>query len=596
MKTKEEMMNKKIELSEIMQSKVLQVIINILFGISVAGLNFMLIEQKLAENYMYFLFPIASFIIAEILAIKFKFLQKTFEGANPLKLIAVAGISAFFVVYTCGSTRYKEYFELIKIVSIIAIPAVLTFLYWFYKKAFAYLKKYIQTADKVEKNFLTIALVALIISVIMIYHATNIFYAPKPIEGAYKVDTVVENSAKELTEKEIAEIRKIENILVTKENYDNLFTTDTGVFLQQDVYNNIIAEQNDGRQPLFGVFAMPICIVPKMLSYMLPFIPNMYAILLAIIQGILTFMAFTLLARMMNLQGKKKGFFLVLATTMFSTIFFVVNLEQYVISFFYLILFLYMVMENKKEKDLGYILATGATLTSGIWFPLLGEKKNFKQSVKNIAITFLKCMMVFILSARIILFFPTSIQELNAEIQTYAATEKYTIQEKAYMYSKFIKDIFGVPESVINKEYISSNKLVKLDETTAYIKVKKTVFQQKVPTGFSIVGIGLLITAIMGFILNRKDKFAKICFIWAMFSFVLLFLLGWGTAENGLFLYSFYFGWAFLCLIYKLIESICKKHEKIQYGIYSIAIITMLLVNLPGMWDIIQFGMQYYSY
>ena len=59
---------------------------------------------------------------------------------------------------------------------------------------------------------------------------------------------------------------------------------------------------------------------------------------------------------------------------------------------------------------------------------------------------------------------------------------------------------------------------------------------------------------------------------------MILCIIGWGTMENGLVLYSLYFAWAFLILIYKLLKRVFEKFnlEK-AFRIIIIAISTFLL-------------------
>lgn len=53
----------------------------------------------------------------------------------------------------------------------------------------------------------------------------------------------------------------------------------------------------------------------------------------------------------------------------------------------------------------------------------------------------------------------------------------------------------------------------------------------------------------IGLALFRRDRLARLCLAWVGVSFVLLCLVGWGTAENGLVLYTPYFVWAVLGLL-----------------------------------------------
>ena len=87
----------------------------------------------------------------------------------------------------------------------------------------------------------------------------------------------------------------------------------------------------------------------------------------------------------------------------------------------------------------------------------------------------------------------------------------------------------------------------------------------------------------------------QICFAWVIFSILLLGVMGWGAAEDGLILYTFYFAWAFICLMFKGIERMLSKVPKIRNSVYSLAIATIIVVNVNIMVQIVQFGIKYYS-
>ena len=72
-------------------------------------------------------------------------------------------------------------------------------------------------------------------------------------------------------------------------------------------------------------------------------------------------------------------------------------------------------------------------------------------------------------------------------------------------------------------------------------------------------------------------------------------ILKYGASENGFILYTYYFGWAFVCLLFKFFESVLKKWPKIKNTIYSLVIATMCIINFYGIYQIIEFGMQYYK-
>lgn len=70
------------------------------------------------------------------------------------------------------------------------------------------------------------------------------------------------------------------------------------------------------------------------------------------------------------------------------------------------------------------------------------------------------------------------------------------------------------------------------------------------PVSVNRFGIILIFLAIVGLLINRKLKFAQMSFLWAMFTFFILFVIGWYAPQNAMFLGSLYFGWAFFVLVF----------------------------------------------
>ena len=589
------MNQKEVDLSKIANNKIVQFIFNILFGISTAVLTLLLIEQKNAEDYYYVLIPLFSFAIIEFIVFRFQFLKKVFHDFK-VSLLAVSIILALVTIYTiCSEGEYTVFIKELNMGAVLAIPATVVFLYCFYDKFIFYLKKYLKSLDKIEKNYLIISSMILIISIVCVYNLTTVFYDIRTDEKDFKYTITDEKFY--LDKKDLA-LKIIKEIYDTM-FYDTIYTSDTGPLIRsQDVYMNVAKTDNSLKQPLFGVFSIPFAVVPKLASYLLPNVSNIYPILLSITHGILTLISFTLLSRLMKLKGVTKSIFLVMISITYPTLLFLLNIEQYLVPMFYLICFIYFSFKKIEDKDITYIMATGGILTSGILFPLLGEEKSWKQSIKNIFYTFLKCMAILIISARITLFFPNQLMDQMKGIHQFATSDNYTIMDRTKMYTNFLKNVlcfseFEVKERYAGKVLTCSDKEY-INEIT--FSVLSHCIQQMDTKKINVLGIMIGILAILGFALNRRDKFSQISFAWCMFSFILLVALGWGADENGMILYTFYFGWAFLCLIFKLIEKLLGKYHKLKYTIYTLGIASLLTINLYGIYQVILFGIQYFKY
>ena len=254
-----------------------------------------------------------------------------------------------------------------------------------------------------------------------------------------------------------------------------------------------------------------------------------------------------------------------------------------------------MVLNKIKDKDLLYIMATGTLITTGILFPLLGEKKNFKESIKNIFFTFLKFAAILIISGKIILYTPEQLkgQSDNLSIYTSSASEAIDYATQANMYTNFAFNTVIAPQ-IKSEEGLLASKVMVRDKLTVRIVAYNYKVQQTENTSTNVFGLLILVMVVLGFIFNRKDAFCKICFTWVLFSVFLLLIVGYGASENGFILYSYYFSWAFVCLIFRLFELLLKKWPKIKNTIYTVAIIPMAIINFYGIYQLIIFGIQYY--
>lgn len=335
---------------------------------------------------------------------------------------------------------------------------------------------------------------------------------------------------------------------------------------------SISASENDIRQPLFGVFSSPVAVIPYSVSLILFFIPNTYAYLTAITQVIVLIFSYLLIANLLNLNNIYKILFLSIISLTFPTLLFSLNLEQYIFSVFWLILFIYIVVEKMEYTEVAFIGCAGSMLTGGILFPLLIKEKNFKKTVAYL----FKVLIAF--GAFCFIFGRTYIlgDIENLKLMLSFTGRGLPLLEKLQQYTAFIMSCFIAPDSEI------------VDSGVKVVYLATTVDK------FNYCGIAVLILCLIGFFLNRKDKFAQICFGWVIFSIVLLGIVGWGASENGMVLYTLYFAWAYISLIFLLINKIPERFKFLKYIIFGIIVIALLFFNIKGLFDILSFATKYY--
>lgn len=358
-------------------------------------------------------------------------------------------------------------------------------------------------------------------------------------------------------------------------NFDLIYSADSGYLVKQDVFRNPAAEQNDLRQPLFGVFALPFAQIAGILADIFTFIPEGYITILQVMQVFLLLIAFVLIARMMGLQGPEKAIFLVLLTVSYPTLIFVLTAEQYLFAVFYLVLGIYLSHE-RVEGGVCYIAATGSMLTSGALFPVFTWDRDFKTFVKNTAILCGAFFAVTILTGRL-----TTLLDIGTYIKGYGYYTGVDVNpiDKLMQYVNFAGSMLIAPASEEN-----------------YALYEHFSWQMCPVTFWRPLGFVMLALSISGVVLTRKERFSRICGGWMAFSFLLLGIVGWGTIDNGLMLYTLYFGWAFVSMAYRA-ASLCLEKLPLLWlrRAASVAVILVIsFVNITALRAVLVFATQFY--
>jgi len=320
---------------------------------------------------------------------------------------------------------------------------------------------------------------------------------------------------------------------------------------------------------LFGLFALPFAVVATLLSWVCFFIPNSYAIFIQTIQIGLLFVTYILMSRLMRLNGLTRTFFFTTLILTYPVLLFVLVWEQYLFPVFWLGVFIYITFTSGQAHSLTFVAATGSLLTSAAVF-VCTFTKDWRQFIRNGIVCTLYFFAFFVVCGKL----PACISALNLLAFTGI---KSTFYEKFLQFVNFVSSCFIKPETVLTFD------------------IGTWISYQLAPVeSLNLLGLALLALCTFGFILNYKDKFAQICAFWVAFSFFVLCLVGWGTAENGLILYSLYFGWAYFCLAFLAIEKLLQKVPRVKYAVYIALIAILAYINIPGIYDLIQFGIEYY--
>ncbi len=534
-------------------TKIIDILLKIICTFSYPCLTFILSERGTKKEIL--IGMIIAFIFGVIINFKlFKNIFKKINIKNSLSSLVFSLLAVKIIFkYTIKMPAYfnsiisvhlklnLHYTITTYLLVLLILPALVEITYILIEKLTPIIKEILTKMSKRDKILLLVITIIGFIASLILYNKTTIFY------NAHNEKTPI--------------------------LYDVIYSTDSAAIYNHDAYLNINMEENDIRQPFFAIFALPFALVAYVLKTIFSFIPNAYAVFLNTIQ--ISLLAFTvyMITKILNLNKKDSILYFIFTYVTFGLILYSFVMEQYIFALFYLILTIYIYTFDLLETNYFYISSVGTLLTSGIIFPLISKFKSLKTWTKNV----LKCFIAFIFTSVVSGQLHLIINSKDGIITLLRFGGKnipFINRLKQFLY--FVRSIFLAPSGIIIKGPSQISYRLPQIET------------------ISIIGIIILVLVLISFILNRKNKMAIISFCWVIFSFVILCLVGWGTLENGLILYTLYFSWAYIILIYLLIDKLIKN-ARLKYIIIITLSLILLYFNLKEFINIIKFGLTYYK-
>lgn len=355
---------------------------------------------------------------------------------------------------------------------------------------------------------------------------------------------------------------------------DILYTSDSPLLVRNHVYVTLAHQENDLRQPLFAAFAAPFCAPAHLIAQLLGANPVLHAVLLNAVQLALLLLSNLLLARLLRLDAFMRVCFVLLASCAYPQLLFSLMMEQYIIAYFYLILLVFLIAEGKCEDRLALWAAGGTLLTSVVLAPLLSRHsplRSFRRWLKDMVLHGAGFLALLLLFGRFDVLY--SSLERSAQLSSFTAVT-LPFSDKLRQFLSFLCSCFLAPRA------------------GAALSVHGYPSWQLLPvTEISWPGVALLALLVLSAVFNWNRRSGRLAALWATFSLFMLLVLGWGTVENGLILYSLYFGWAYLVLLFLLVQRLCAA-VRIRFLLSSLCLASaavMAAVNLPAMADMILF-------
>ena len=350
--------------------------------------------------------------------------------------------------------------------------------------------------------------------------------------------------------------------------WDIVYTTAPGAAIEKNCYANPASPENDLRQALFGIFAMPFGLSAQFVSFLIPS-AKAYPICINIVQIILLFITLILLSRMLEVGKSTQLFFLLISVAAFPFILFSFVMEQYIFALFWTVLLIYNSFVTRKTNDLLSVAAVGSITTSVVLIPfLLAINKEFSQIFKKGWKMILIFVALFICGGII-----EVVYKLGLLITNYVSfLSEYGFMDKVVQFSNFVVSCIVAPCS----------RVIQYSGHIAY--------HLCAPDSLNPVGVVIFALAVLSGALFIRKYIAQVSLYWVGFAFALIAVLGWGTAENGTVLYSLYIYWAFIVLLTLLLDKMLSRVQYLMYVVYGALVAEVLVYNILGMWEIVRFG------
>ena len=366
---------------------------------------------------------------------------------------------------------------------------------------------------------------------------------------------------------------------IAHDTCDRIYVFDTSELIDPNAYLCLFHHQNDLKQPLFAAFAAPIIGFWYFLSLPLTHLgPVWQPVLMNVIQIVLLVTTNILMAKMLKTDALGRICFVLVTSVTYSSLLFSLVMEQYIIAGFWLFLAIYSLVENNKQTAIHTSVA-GGTLMTGLALMIVpdnNDEAGGKTTLRSYLVSVERktaCFVILLLAlgrVDIIINFPITMSLLSK------FTDGPNIIGRFNQFSNFVASYFIAPEA----------------STTQFSDHLSWQLSDSMISTPNILGIVILALCVLSFIINRKDKFAIIAALWTVMSFALLCIVGWGSAENAMIIYSLYFGWAYSVLLFMLFTWLSRKIRfKMLVPIVCLAAaVLMVIFNYNGIRELIDFA------
>lgn len=352
--------------------------------------------------------------------------------------------------------------------------------------------------------------------------------------------------------------------------YNVIYSTDSGSIFLRDTFLLIAQSQNDIRQPLFGVFALPFFGLPYLLSWLTPNEILAKALLYNLLQNAMLIVSFGLISQVLGMNDKRRALFVTACAFTFMFLLYALAMEQYVVVFFWTAITVHSLAADNPKVEL--IVASAGTLLTGAWLSLFYSRSlSLLKRAKGI----LLCAAAFIVALlafgrfQIIVTLSNQLHYMSSMSGT-----KLPLDDKVSQFFNFVSNCFFFPPSLERDVFGYPSWWSQQSEIAL------------------VVGVVIFALCCISAFVNRESRFARIAFSWMILSMIALIGLGWGASEHCLVLYTLYFGWAYAGLLVMLLDklSIGLNAPILFYAPIAVAIIAMALIDAQSLAAMFEFA------
>jgi hypothetical protein len=411
---------------------------------------------------------------------------------------------------------------------------VTVFYTYFTMKFTGVLKRLVGSLSKEELRVLIAGSVAVVIYTVVLCNLSNVFYAP------------VLDGTKNVIGEEV------------------FWTADNGRYLPQSIFVDVPHRQNSLAHMLFAVFSLPFGLIARMVSTKYLY----QGTVLIALQMVLLVVASLMMSRLLVISGKKQAVFVIFSTLTFPMLIYSLAIEHSVLACVWLVFAIYECL-NGGGAALWANGAVGALLTNGPAF--LTAIKSKKSAVRDLFLCGFTFLIFACESGKIAIII--NIGHTLKAVSGFAGKES-AFPVKLMHFLTFVQSCVFAPES--GYKYFAS----------------RHSWQMSPITTVNTVGVIVLLAVIVGFVMNHRKRFAQICLCWVLLSFYVVGITGWGIPENGTAIYTLYYSWAYVSLIYMAIDKLLT--EKAKFAALVLLAALCLVFNGKALFDFMRFALQYY--